>query len=100
VSGHPTYCRRVGNHNGDPTAALRCTTYTGTRWVIATSGGGTDWGYNTGWSWLSVSGHPTYCRRVGNHNGDPTAALRCTTHTGTRWATATSGGGTDWGYDD
>jgi hypothetical protein len=99
LNGNPAYCRRVGNNNGDPTAALRCTTYTGTRWVTVTSGGGTDWGYNVGWSWLSLNGHPSYCRRVGNNNGDPTAALRCTTYTGTRWVTVTSGGGTDWGYD-
>lgn len=100
AGGQLAYCRRVGNNNGDPTAKLRCTIRTSQKWVTVTSGGHTDWGYDVGWAWLAVDGHPTYCRRVGNNNGDPTAKVRCTIDTGQGWKSVTSAGYTDWGYND
>ena len=50
-----------------------------------------------GAGWVTLGGHPAYCRTTGVPPVS-SQAVYCTKFNGSTWSTANSGGGIDWGY--
>jgi hypothetical protein len=91
------YCRRTGVGGSLTRQSLSCTVFDGQRWSTYTSQPGIDWGIDSGANWVTLNGHPAYCR-VTSAKSAASQALSCTTLTSSgTWTTANSSPGIDAG---
>jgi hypothetical protein len=74
--GMTDYCRMVGDLNNQ-SSAITCTLSTGTGFGQTIASGVVDWGYEAGRGWADVQGDGkvSYCRLVGNVNGQSSHAV-------------------------